>query len=1103
MKKVTSILGAFLVILCMTATGQDTELYVSQTNNQNSRPKVLIIFDNSGSMGTLVGAYDSSITYPSKGDIESGRIYWSTDENGEPEPTNSTQYFLESSNRCASSIENFNTFGASQNYIRAWRGNRWRNLSDDVDTRDSDYIECYRDSFFGNASNPGTPVIADGFPRNNNGPYVTNNNPRTYHPFDGTDLRFIFTANYMNWFYNPDRSTVTRLDVAKDVVTNIINSNPNVDFGLEIFNRNAGINGEDEPPHGGKIVSKINKNMTIAQRADLTTLVNDLSPLTWTPLCESMYEAYRYFKGLNVGYGNDEPGVSPNRDLNAEQNGTYLSPLGDCQEIYVILMTDGIPTNDTDADNDIAALSGIGNFEGNRLDELAGWLYDNDLDGDSSNGIQRVVTYTIGFQTDQALLKSAATKGGGEYYIADNAVKLQQAFQGALNAIIETSTSFTAPSVAVNSFNRSRSMDEIYMSMFRPNSGSRWSGNLKKLTLNNSGTLVDANGQPAMDSSTGNILDTAQTLWSTTADGGEVTAGGAGALLAARTPSSRVIKTNTGTGGSLENFDKDNSNLLYSDFSVADDAEKIILINWARGSDVDDENQDSDTTDTRSWILGDPLHSRPLVINYGARGTYTKSNPDVRILMGTNHGVLHMFGGDNGEEDWAFMPKELLSLTKIVRENKTSVEHQYGIDGSVISYVIDYNNNGSIDSNDKVYIYFGLRRGGSAYYAMDISDPDNPKYMWRFDKSSSGFSELGQSWSKPLIKKIPGITDPVMIISGGYDTNKDASTVGTDDSVGRGIFIVNAKTGTLIWSVTPAANSAKNLQETGLLDSIPASIATIDSNGDRLVDRLYVGDTGGNVWRVDMPGNVLPTAAQNTWSIFKIASLGGTADDDDRRFFSKIDVASTRTVKHVPFDALLLGSGNRAHPNETKVDNNFYMIRDTEINSSYHGLGENDTAIPSIILQADLYDATSNVLQDGSTGLTDLLSKNGWRISLEDQGEKSLSSSVTLNGTVFFTTFTPDASTAICLPVPGKGSLYAVSLHRATAVYNWDESDPDLTKQDRKKEKICNCLPETPPPHFGDDGKIRIIVNEGDGKGTFDTKGNIGTKGTYWYEEKK
>ncbi|VAW88335.1 Type IV fimbrial biogenesis protein PilY1 [hydrothermal vent metagenome] len=1108
MNKYTKIISTtFLIVLSYVALAQDTELYVNNVNSgEGARPKVLIIFDNSGSMSNIVPgtqpSYDSSIIYNPQGSINSTRLYWS--KSGTPPSENSSEYILVDSNRCASSQGTLNTTGFYTDFSRVWRANkegklRWRSVSNNSGTRNSSFIDCYRDYEDQIATNPGSPAQADGYPLSkNSGPYTINHGSSNA---KWNSNRTFFTANYMNWYHDSSLGTDRkRIDIAKDVVTNIIGSNPNVDFGMMVFNHNG-----SGKPSGGRVVRKIDEDMTMAQRDSLKTMVNSLTPFTWTPLCETLYEAYRYFGALGVYYGDDDPLRTPLRDMMAENDGTYISPMGDCQQVYVILMTDGEPTYDTNANGLIGNLPGIGPVSGNRLDELAGWLYANDLDGDSTNGIQRVVTYTVGFTSDQTLLSDTAEKGGGRYYTADSASELSDAFQSALNEILQTDTTFTSPAVAVNSFNRSRSLDDVYIAMFRPQVGPRWAGNLKKLTINSTGTLVDANGVAAIDPATGSIKDTAQTVWSTSPDGGSVLEGGVGALLAARDPSTRVLKTNTGSESALEMFNTSNSNLTNSHFGVATTAERDALINWVRGVDIDDEDEDGSDTDTRPWIVGDPLHSRPLVLNYGARPGYTISNPDMRILMGTNHGVLHMFGASDGAENWAFLPKELLTINDKLRTNASSDAHLYGVDGSTIAYVYDQNNDGTISgSSDKVYLYVGLRRGGNAYYALDITNPDNPIFKWRIDASSTGFSELGQSWSTPIITKIPGFSGPVLVISGGYDTNKDLKgVVGTADSEGRGVYIVNALTGTLIWSATPAANSAINLQVSDLTDSVPSTVSVIDSNSDSLSDRIYFGDTGGNVWRIDMPGNSLPTSSQNTWSMFKVASLGGTTSSTDRRFFNQIDIVQTRSGS-LDYDALALGSGNRSHPNNTTVNDRFYMLRDTLTKTAYYGAG--GLAVPTTLIEADLYDATSNVIQNGNasekTVAVDALAvKNGWYIALERSGEKSMSASLTLDGTVYFTTFAPDSSILTCVPVPGEGYLYAVDLHEATAVFEWDSSTSDITKEDRTVS-VGGRLPDSVTPHFGED-QVRIIgVGAGEqGKGSYDTGSALTTLGIYWYQE--
>lgn len=1098
-----------LVALCSTSAADDTELYLGQMSNTTTqRPKVLVILDNSGSMLTDVPgtkpAYDSTTTYATQGNVSSNWIYWATD--GSPPGTGSDHYFLADSNRCAASTAILNTTGTYTDFMTSWRPKnsilRWRTLNDSEGARESSYVDCKVDVDTNLGSNPGTPAAGDGYPLSTSaGPYTASTSDVNVNWGDmGT--RSLYTANYMNWYHNDSLAlpTKTRIDIAKEVVTSIIDSNPTVDFGLMVFNRNG-----DGQPNGGRLIRKIVANMTDSQRTTLKTTVGGISAETWTPLCETLYESYRYYGGKSVYFGDDETVLTPSRDTTAESSGSYISPMGDCQQAYIILMTDGEPTRDTSADSLIDALPGIGSVSGSRLDELAGWMYRTDLDGDSSNGTQRVVTYTIGFATDQTLLSLTASKGGGRYYTASSSTQLQDAFQGALNEILSTDATFTAPSVAVNSFNRTRSLDDVYIAMFRPDSRPRWPGNLKKLRIDSSGVLIDADGVPAIDPVTGDIKETAKTLWNSTPDGGHVTKGGVGGVLVARDPGTRVIKTNSGSNGALEVFTTSNTNLTAADFGASSDVEKNALINWARGVDVDDEDEDESSTDTRPWILGDPLHSRPLVINYGARGSYTSSNPDVRIIMGTNAGFLHMFKAADGSEAWAILPKEMAPLLKTLRGNGSSDAHPYGIDGTAVTYLLDANGDGTLSGAGEVaYLFVGLRRGGSSYYGFNITDPDNPIFMWCINGDTAGLAELGQSWSTPVITKIPGHDGPTLIFGAGYDVNKDADVVGTDDSEGRGVVIVDALTGGVIWSATPAANSTTNLQVNGLTDSIAAPVAVLDSNGDHLTDRIYAADTGGNVWRIDMPGAVLPGSAQTTWSMFKLASFGGTTAATDRRFFNKPDVVRTR-YETLAFDAVALGSGDRSSPLETAVVNRFYLVRDTEIAASYHGSG--GTAIPTVLTENNLYNATSNAIQDGTSSektiaLTALAASRGWYVTLERSGEKNLAPAITLSGTLFFTTFAPDANAISCVPVPGIGHLYAISMQHGSAVYNWEltSTSTTVTKSDRTVA-IGQRLPDAVTPHFGED-QIRIIgVGAGDeGSGSYETGVNLQTRGIYWYQ---
>ena len=70
-----------------------------------------------------------------------------------------------------------------------------------------------------------------------------------------------------------------------------------------------------------------------------------------------------------------------------------------------------------------------------------------------------------------------------------------------------------------------------------------------------------------------------------------------------------------------------------------------------------------------------------------------------------------------------------------------------------------------------------------------------------------------------------------MVVTSGYDT-------GVDDGV---IWILNPADGSIIHSITVPRSG----------DLGPPLV--VDLNSDRVADRIYVGDTDGNLWRFDLP----------------------------------------------------------------------------------------------------------------------------------------------------------------------------------------------------------------------------------------------------------
>lgn len=611
--------------------------------------------------------------------------------------------------------------------------------------------------------------------------------------------------------------------------------------------------------------------------------------------------------------------------------------------------------------------------------------------------------------------------------------------------------------------------------------------------------IKDANGKIAFDNDTGRILFDRLTFWTDAAalppanpdrgevdnrDGRAVARGGAGQKIpgfitndlgstTAIGPRQLYLEPASVTNGASNSFVTFDSTTLASDadvqtlLGVTTATDATSLISWARGIDEQDEDNDNQTN-VRGWILGDAIHSRPLALNYGATTGYTESKPNIRLFMGTNDGFFHIFedmapgtstldGNGNpvttpptesGKELFAFMPRESLpNLQQLYDDTAlspdgSSVTHPYGVDGEPVALVVDDDRDGTVETGDEVYVYVGMRRGGRSYYALNASNPDAvPSLQWKITKTSGGnFDELGYTFSTPRVAKVQYGSNPVdvLIFAGGYDMNKDDPSISAGtDTEGNAIYIVNARTGALIWKAVDGigSNTDTTHYNSGLDHSIPSSVATLDSNGNGIVDRAYVGDMGGNVWRIDLPEGNQANHRQDNWEITKLAALGGNTEAEDRRFFHAPDVVQTKD-ENGNYDGILLTSGDRASPKEVDDDNYLYLIKDRSTRSG------NPPA--SVLGHAELTDTTACITgtETGTVNSTTYDCSNmnydkGWKIELKENGEKGLASPLTVDGKAYFTTYRPhQISGATCEPTEGKGALFKVNLKDGTAIHN-------------------------------------------------------------------
>ena len=841
------------------------------------------------------------------------------------------------------------------------------------------------------------------------------------------------------------------------------------------------------------------------------------SPGGRSPIGGAMEEAFRYWSGMewtnkfgkqvSLGSGYEYPSVAASRkSSNPEEYESPIQPLpdGECLgQNFIILLSDGTTEQDNDGDQVRADMMGLKECDTEDylnqppgsmcVNDFAKYMANNDLvpglDGST------VITHTVGFKlSDDALgtsgrklLQKTANDGGGNFYEAQSVDQLYDVLSKIFRDILTRNTSFTSPTVSVNAFNRTQNLNQLYMSLFSPSYTYRWKGNLKKYQIGANpqdtakfGRVLDVDGDIAVDVQDGFFLDSARSFWTYGADpdGKNVPKGGAAQQLEAwasrkvysnlqgdsnlsLTSSANALSALKGAGYAatapgmlgIEAGDTVNPTVTGSPELTAS-----LLVDWLYGRDVADYDGDGSTTDSRQ-DMGDPLHSRPVTAIYGG----SVDSPDINdalVLVTTNDGFLHAFDPVTGDEAWSFIPETLLGRARdLYYDDEIDWrERVYGLDGSIRLVRIDNNNNGIIETadepgkRDKIYAFFGQRRGGSSYFALDISEKDSPRLMWQRSYAADG---AGQSWSRPVYGKVRiDTTDyEVLVFGGGYDTGQDVLAYSEDDE-GRGIYIVNALNGDLLWRAGPTASGA-DLTFSEMTHSFPADLRAADLTGDGFLDRIYASDMGGRIWRFDILNGKPATSSTEGKRLVEggiIASLGNAEDStkapaNTLRFFYSPDPA-LMTVNGITFINIAIGSGHRELPaSDTVTQDWFFSVRDyfpntVLLKSQYKTSCANEKApCHQIVTEDDLKDLTNTITED--VPVSPASQYQGWRIRLETTGEKALAEAQTFQSSVFFTTYAPTETgynSKSCTPVYGDTKLYVVSALDAKPVNNYDES---------------------------------------------------------------
>ncbi len=682
-------------------------------------------------------------------------------------------------------------------------------------------------------------------------------------------------------------------------------------------------------------------------------------------------------------------------------------------------------------------------------DEWTYFLANTDVS--SVDGVQRVFTYTMNVYKDQPnasqgkLLKSMAAVGGvgpaGYVEVGGDLTRLVQAFSDILTSIAAVDSVFTAATLPVSTTTQGTYLNQVFIGTFRPEASGkpRWVGNLKQYKLaidSTSGNvlLVDSVGTPAILQGTGFFSPLARSFWtqdsvffaqmpsgtplseSDSPDGQIVEKGGAAQMLRVNYQTSGTSSRNIYTlnsGGSLGPFSSANSVV-----SAVFDAASISFIRGENTglTETSGSYQDGSgnvvsfgETGPRTSIHGDVLHSRPVALNYG--------NGDVVVFYGANDGFLRAVGGQQsgstaGKELWSFVATEHFDpLLKRLRSNAPEVflpsTDQYGtqLTSTTSAARKDYGMDGPIGvfaryssgTVAEAIIYAAMRRGGRAVYAFDVSNKNTPTLKWKISNTTSGFSNLGQTWSMPRPVNFPPAysADPIVVMGGGFDPAEDSNSV-SNPQIGNAVFVINGRTGA-------------KLAELATDYSVVGDVTIVDSNNDGVFDRGYVGDIRGNLYRINMTSGA-SLLAPDQWTIKKIAALGS-------RIYTTPDVVATKD-----FVAVLVGTGDREKPLLISTNDHFFMIKDTVLGATDRS---GALTISNLTKFADVDESSGNLANINTT----VNDPEGCLIELGTNGEKVVNSPYSVAGVTYFGTNRPTPPAAnSCKANLGEARAYRFPL---------------------------------------------------------------------------
>jgi type IV pilus assembly protein PilY1 len=404
------------------------------------------------------------------------------------------------------------------------------------------------------------------------------------------------------------------------------------------------------------------------------------------------------------------------------------------------------------------------------------------------------------------------------------------------------------------------------------------------------------------------------------------------------------------------------------------------LVNWLRG-------QTDSRYRARQHLLGDTVGGAPVFVRKPPFA-YTENNYQTFVstinasnigagrrgvvYVPSNDGMLHAIDGTTGQELWAYVPTMVMDRLYRLADLDYATKHEYFVNATPVVGDIWVPPVGATPGTWKTILVGGLGAGGRGYFALDITDPINPKMLWEFKNDLlGGNGNLGLTFGNPMITKRAN-GQWVVAFGSGYNN------VSPGDGNGR-LFVVDANSGQYVTEV-----------QTYTASGVPAGNATtpsglakmnnwVSSQLDNSTLRFYGGDLLGNVWRFDIDNLTAPNNAA-----LRLAQLRAGSPAAAQPVTARPELAEV-TQGNIKYPVVYIGTGKLlglSDLSNTGVQS-VYAIKDPLTNTP---LGDVH-ARADMVAQTLTEDATTRA-RTVTNNPVDWATKIGWRVDLPSVGER-------------------------------------------------------------------------------------------------------------------